>query len=286
MDRSVDIAREMGAAVLELDPRRPFSAARARNEGCGRLRQAIPGLAFVQFIDGDCELAGGWLGAAAGFIAGRPDVAVVCGRLRERDPQYSVYNMLCDFEWDQPPGETRACGGIAMVRVAAFEKAGGFRADLFSGEEGDLCARLRHAGWQIHRLTVEMALHDAAMAHFGQWWTRTLRAGFSFAQAAYLHGKAPGRHGVRETVSAWTWAFGVPCFSLCLAWLWDIRGLCLLLLYPLQVVRLAARGRRSPRENWLRAVFLVLGKFPELLGQLKFLGQRCGIWSARLIEYK
>jgi hypothetical protein len=35
----------------------------------------------------------------------------------------------------------------------------------------------------------------------------------------------------------------------------------------------------SRRENWLQAVFLVLGKFPEMLGQLKFLRHRPGGWQ-------
>lgn len=63
-------------------------------------------------------------------------------------------------------------------------------------------------------------------------------------------------------------------------------ALFLLLIYPLQIVRLARRGARSPRENWLQAVFLVLGKFPEMLGQLKFLWRRFGAGKSTLIEYK
>jgi hypothetical protein len=63
-------------------------------------------------------------------------------------------------------------------------------------------------------------------------------------------------------------------------------GLLLLLVYPLQVVRLARGGDRSTRENWLRAFFLVLGKFPEMLGQVKFLLNRFGAGKTALIEYK
>ena len=60
----------------------------------------------------------------------------------------------------------------------------------------------------------------------------------------------------------------------------------MLLIYPLQVVRLALRGTRSARENWWRAFFLVLGKFPEVTGQLYFLYNRLAGKTARLIEYK
>ena len=50
-------------------------------------------------------------------LANQPNLAIVCGRLRERFPEQSIYNRLCDMEWDTPVGETKACGGIAMMRV-------------------------------------------------------------------------------------------------------------------------------------------------------------------------
>jgi hypothetical protein len=60
----------------------------------------------------------------------------------------------------------------------------------------------------------------------------------------------------------------------------------LLIVYPLQVIRLAVRGRRSPRENWWRAASLVVCKFPEMLGHLKFVLQRYRRVPSSLIEYK
>ena len=53
-DGSPDNARALGVAVLQLDAARPFSAARARNEGAQALLKQHPDLAFVQFLDGDC----------------------------------------------------------------------------------------------------------------------------------------------------------------------------------------------------------------------------------------
>ena len=57
-------------------------------------------------------------------------------------------------------------------------------------------------------------------------------------------------------------------------------------LYPLQMIRLAVNGQHSHGENWRRAVFLVLGKFPEMLGQIQFLRDRFLRVQSRLIEYK
>jgi GT2 family glycosyltransferase len=194
--------------------------------------------------------------------------------------------MLCDIEWDMPAGEAKTCGGIAMMRASAFEGAQGYRSDMVAGEEPELCVRLRAAGWRIWRLDQEMALHDAAMTRFGQWWKRMLRAGYAFAQGAALHGAPPERHCVRESRSAWFWGLAIPAAALGFVLWCGAFGLLVFLIYPIQIVRLATRGRRSPRENWWRAAFLVLGKFPEMLGQAKFLYYRYRGRQSRLIEYK
>lgn len=285
-DGSVEMARAIGVDVVALDLRVPFTAARARNEGFRRLRELAPDLAYVQFVDGDCEVVAGWLEKAVAFLDARPEVAVVCGRLRERYPELSIYNMLCDIEWDTPVGEARACGGLALVRADAFEKVSGYRDTLIAGEEPELCFRLRAAGWHVWRLDQEMALHDAAMSRFGQWWIRTLRGGYAYAQGAYLHGAPPERFGVRESRSAWLWGLGLPLFAFICTTLLGPFGLMIFSVYPLQVARLALRGDRTMRENWWRAAFLVIGKFPEMLGQLRFLTHRCLGEQSRLIEYK
>ncbi|MGH7864642.1 MAG: glycosyltransferase family 2 protein [Candidatus Binataceae bacterium] len=285
-DGSVPMARSVCSEVVELDMRIPFTAARARNEGFEHMRQLAPDLPYVQFVDGDCEIDAGWFEAAIEFLDAHPDVAAVCGRRRERYPERSIYNLLCDIEWNTPVGEARACGGDALMRVDAFEKASGYCAGLIAGEEPELCVRLRAAGWRIWRLDKEMTLHDAAMTRFAQWWKRTLRGGYAFAQGADLHGASPERLGVRESCSAWFWGLGLPLLAFVCTALVGSFGLVAFAIYPLQVVRLALRGDRSMRENWWRAVFLVMGKFPEMLGQLKYLTHRCLGGKSRLIEYK
>lgn len=285
-DGSVSMARALGVAVVELDMTIPFTAARARNEGFACVQRLLPSMRHVQFVDGDCEVVASWLPRAQAFLDARPEVAVVCGRRRERFPQRSVYNLMCDIEWDTPIGEARACGGDALMRAQAFAAVSGFRADLIAGEEPELCVRLRALGWKVWRLEEEMTLHDAAMTRFGQWWTRTLRGGHAFAEGASLHGATAEQHWRRESRRAWFWGLGVPLATLVACSMVGAAGLLLLLIYPLQVARLARRGGRSTRENWLLAFFLVLGKFPEMLGQVKFLLSRFGAGKSALIEYK
>jgi hypothetical protein len=131
-----------------------------------------------------------------------------------------------------------------------------------------------------------MTLHDAALYHFSQWWKRVLRGGYGYAQGSELHGRPPERHWVRESRSVWVWGLWVPLVTVALSFAFRWWGLCLLLLYPLLMIRLALRGKRSARENWLRAGALVVCKFPEMLGQAKFILDKVRRVQSGLIEYK
>ncbi len=279
-DGSQAMAARMGVHVVALDMARPFTAARARNAGLAALEGAAPP-DLVQFVDGDCEVVAGWVAEAGAFLAAHPRVAVVCGRRRERFPEASVYNRLCDREWNTPPGPARACGGDALMRFAAVMAVGGYRESLIAGEEPELCLRIARDGGRVWRLDTEMTRHDAAITRFGQWWQRTRRAGHAFAEGAALHGAAPEHMWLRETWRALTWGALVPLLAVGLALLWHPLALALLLVWPLQVLRLARRD--GDREA---AFFSVLGKLAEAQGILGYwLGRATGSQS-RIIEYK
>jgi glycosyltransferase involved in cell wall biosynthesis len=280
-DGSRQMAMEMGADALDLDMSLPFTAARARNEGFRRLLQLHPDIDFVQFVDGDCEIVPGWLEAAQDFLKDHPSHAVVCGRRRERHPERSIYNRLCDEEWDTPLGDALACGGDALMRAQALQAVGGYRDSLIAGEEPELCVRLRQKGWRIHRLGREMTLHDAAMTRFGQWWKRTVRAGYAFAAGAWLHGAPPERHWVRETRRAWFWGALLPLsIAIAMIGLGPSAGL-FALAYPLQWLRLFRRSGSA-----CSSAFLLIGKFAEAWGAMKFHISRMRGVSDSIIEYK
>ncbi len=279
-DDSVAAARARGITVLELDTDRPFTAARARNTGLSAASSTNPPPLYVQFVDGDCEVRAGWIDAARTFLDAHPDVAVVCGRRRERYPYASIYNQLIDMEWDTPAGEALACGGDALMRVEALQAVGGFDPELIAGEEPELCLRLRRAGWKIWRLNEEMTLHDADMHRFGQWWNRARRTGHTYAEGAAMYGNAPERHKVREMRSALLWGALLPATALIGA-VFTPWTLLLFLAYPIQILRQRKRG--SP---WIRAVFNTIGKFPEAVGVIGYHWKRALGRNARLIEYK
>lgn len=296
-DRSLDIAHEFGALIYLLDPALPFTAARARNEGIRSLLQQLPQTRYVQFIDGDCALQPGWIETATRFLDEHPNVAVVCGRRRERFPGASIYNRLADMEWNTPVGIAKSCGGDAMFRVSAFQQVGGYNNDIIAGEEPELCVRLRAAGFEVHRLDHEMTLHDAAMTRFGQWWKRNVRAGHAYAEGFARHGAPPERFRAKEVRSNWTWGLLLPTLAvvatialgvLATRWAW-LPVVVAVLLYLALGVRVY-RHRRSrgdaPADARRYALFTAIGKFPQVLGQWKYVrGRRRGT-ASRIIEYK
>ncbi len=287
-DGSADAARAAGADVVELDMRRPFTAALARNAGWRRLVEIAPGATTVHFLDGDCEVVPGWLAAAMDELAAHPERAVVCGRRRERFPEASMFNRQCEIEWNAGAGEIRSCGGDALMRLDALAAVGGYRDSLIAGEEPELCVRLRGAGWKIWRLDRDMVWHDAAMTRWSQWWKRSKRAGHAFAEGAFLHGAPPVRHYVAEERRALIWGAVLPIAILVLGLVHPI-GFLLLALYPLQMLRLALRPQPAAREAdaaWSRAFFLVAGRFPEAAGVLLFRWHRLRGRESALIEYK
>jgi GT2 family glycosyltransferase len=286
IDGSAQWARSQGVEVLDLDSSVSFTAARGRNVGFLRLRAMAPDLAFVQFVDGDCELIDNWSKAALTFLDAHRDAAAVFGRRRERYPERSVYNWLCDQEWNVPVGEVRTCGGDVMMRVDALVAVGGFRDDLIAGEEPELCVRLREAGWRIHRLNAEMTLHDAAITRVGQWWRRAVRSGYGFAQGAHLHGAPPEKLWVWEIRRAWLWAMLVPFACLTVGAVFSPWGWATWLIYPLQMIRQMARNPGRMRQRALLALFQMLARFPEAWGHVKFMRDQLLGRQAVLIEYK
>lgn len=280
-DDSVRAAEALGATVVPLDLSQPFTAARARNAGLATLEN-LPGLRYVQFVDGDCEIRPDWLSAAYDFLENNSDVAVVCGRRRERFPQASVYNRLIDLEWDTPVGQARSCGGDALMRLDALRAVAGYRSGMIAGEEPELCVRLRQNGWMIWRLGQEMTWHDAAITRFGQWWRRARRAGHAYAEGAALHGAPPERHNVAAVRRALLWGGGVPTLALgagLLAGGWG--AFLVLLVWPLQVLRLWRRD-----GDLMQAFFLTLAKLPEALGVLEYDWSRATGRNKAIIEYK
>lgn len=288
-DNSAQMARSLGVEVVNLDLSIPFTAARARNEGFQRLQQTAPHIEFVQFVDGDCEIAAGWLGKAETALDSEPKIGVVCGRRRERYPERSIYNRLCDIEWDTPVGEARSCGGDALMRVSALKQAGGYDPSVLAAEDDEVCLRIRRAGWTIRRIDAEMSIHDAAMTRFRQWWKRAVRCGYAYAQGAFMHGRSPERHFRRERRRLILWGCLIPLILVATAWPsegWSLLGFAL---YALQAARIFWRTRKKTSrlgDALAFGVSCMAAKVPEFLGLCRFYLTRWRGNRIKLIEYK
>ncbi len=284
-DGSVALARDLGVKTVVLDDSAPLTAARGRNAGYRALREHFPKCEFVQFLDGDCILAPQWVEHAVEFLRSNPRAAVACGRRFEANPDASAYNRLCDEEWNTPVGRAEAGGGDALVRVSAVEQVGGFRSELKAGEEPEMMARMRHAGWEIWRLDLPMTEHDARIVRFGQWWRRALRGGYGYAQVWTTTGSLPRRLYGRQLRSALIWTGGVP-LAVCLASLTleePLLALALPLAYLMQISRIAHRRGAFSLWSWQSAGLIFLAKFAEAAGALRYFA---GQGSDRLGEYK
>lgn len=287
-DDSLEMARKLGAEVVELDLSIPFTAARARNAGWRHLRSAYPEIELVQFLDGDCELVPGWMETAQVALAGAESLVVVCGRRRERFPEATVYNQLCDIEWDTPIGEADSCGGDAMMKMSALVAVDGFDDTSIAGEEPELCFRLREKGLTIQRLDHEMTLHDANITRFRQWWQRSKRAGHAYAGNFRRHPEAGFRRG--QIRSAYFWGLVLPLNIFWLGLLLHPGLLLGYLVYPLQVLRISGHLKNggqvlSAKLRIFYAINCVASKFPHVAGLFdERKSHRAG--RVELIEYK
>jgi GT2 family glycosyltransferase len=284
-DDSVAHARRAGAHVVELSQAELFTAARARNAGFAALTEHWPDTDYVMFIDGDCELMDGFTDAAAAALARDLSLGAVTGRCRERYPDATIYNRLCDLEWAGPVGEIEACGGIFMARAAALRAAGGFNPDVIAAEDDEFCIRLRATGARLVRIGHDMCLHDAGMERFGQWWRRMERAGHAYAQVGDLH---PGYFKAQRR-RAWLWGLVLPLAAIVPAPFTGGASLALLLLYPLSLVRTRGgliRDGAAPGHATLGAAFLTLSKFPNLAGMLGYRRKKISGRAIGIVEYK
>ena len=289
-DGSPALARSLGVPTVELDPSRPFSAARGRNEG---LAEALRrwSIEYVLFLDGDCVLHPDFPSAALKTFAQHPDCAIVTGHLSERHPDASIYNRLCAIEWRGPAGpieNMNGLGGIMAARVSALREVGGFNEQAIAGEEPDLGVRLGLAGYSVIKIDRDMATHDAQITRFNQWWTRAVRGGHALAHRYSRHGRTRFRDGVREIRSDLFWGLALPLVILVL--LIPTHGLSLLLAgaYAIQGWRMYRRYRAdglAPGDASLVTRFILLGKFAEVVGIMRYCWNRVR-GRFHIIEYK
>ena len=285
-DDSVKVARQHGVHVLELSTGSRMTAARGRAEGTRWLLERWPDTPFIFYVDGDCEVDPKFPTVALKTLREESSLAVVCGRRREVNREFSTYHRLIDREWDTPIGEVESCGGDAVMRAEAMVAVGGYDPTVVAGEEPELCWRLRRAGWRIWRIDAEMTRHDAAMARFGQWWRREIRSGFGSLDVWQRTGG--GRSGLFAPMvrRAALWGIVVPFLVTIVCTLLLIIGAPLwaaavfavgLLLYTLSGVKMTIRLLHDGfdlKDALIGGWICVSSKWAQALGHIKWWRER------------
>jgi hypothetical protein len=142
-----------------------------------------------------------------------------------------------------------------------------------------------------------MTLHDADILRFGQWWKRAVRGGYGAMDVATRF----GQHGlfVQQMRSARIWTLGWSAAVLVAAGIGAAvfqsgtaavaLAAAAAVLLPLQIIRLTVRARRRAGA-WPTAfaygVLTMIGKWANLVGQLRYFRDRSAGRNTRLIEYK
>lgn len=162
-DGSARVARGFGAIVLRASD---TSVADLRNRGA---RAALGNI--IAFADSDHEIDRHWIETAVDVLSA-PDVAATgsaCLTPPSANWVQQQYDGLRSRTVRREEVTWLGSGNLAVKR-SAFEKVGGFNANLTACEDVDLCNRLRLAGCRI------VADPDLRSVHFGD--PRTLRALF------------------------------------------------------------------------------------------------------------
>jgi len=285
-DQSVANAQTMGAKVIVLDDASPC-AAKARNLGW----QAALG-EYVLFLDGDTELHPDFVRRALDTLS-VSELCAAWGHRRESRPAQSLYTKVLDLDWIYPVGRTLYFGGDVLVRRAALAQVEGFDPSLKAGEEPEMCARLRAAGWQIEHIDVAMTQHDLAVNTFRAYWLRAYRSGIAYAEVAErmrVRGDVLWQREARRDFRHGIVFVATPFVFLTSLWLSTPLALVLATLALLFLLRTLQRcAWKAPGQWTLCAQYAVhahFQKIPALFGQLKWRQAARQQSEIALVDYK
>ena len=285
-DASVARAQAVGAMTMVVDEASPC-AAKARNMGWRAARGQ-----FVLFLDGDTELHPDFVRLALATLT-ETSLCAVWGHRRESNPSQSLYTRVLDLDWIYPVGRTLYFGGDVLVRRSALAEVNGFDPALKAGEEPELCARLRAAGWEIEHIDAPMTRHDLAVNSLRAYWLRAYRSGIAYAEVAErmrVRGDVLWQHESRRDFRHGILFMAAPLLLAAALWLNAALAMSLMVLGMLFLLRTAYRcAWKAPGQWTLCAQYAVhahFQKIPALFGQLRWRRAAGRHSEIALVDYK
>ncbi len=280
-DDSVRIAESHGARSILVDAEYPTPGGQ-RNAGWKAGEAPL-----VQFLDSDTILDPDWLFVAVGKL--EAGLGAVCGDRREMHPERSTFNWIHDQEWNGKPGVADFFGGDVLIRREALESTGGYDPGIVAGEDPECAYRVRKAGYRILKLDCPMTRHDIAMYKVRQYWKRTHRSGYGFAEVHSLHRDFWGNEVARIWIRGGFFLLGCALLPIAffspVFFIFPVLGFFLLFRPRLLLVRKFMNCMSlEQREARIYAWHTSLAVVPQFFGLLRFhLGKvfRCPLRNKR-----
>ncbi len=143
---------------------------------------------FLLLMDGDMELASGFIEQGIHFLESHQEYAGVAGMVEMDDASsYEFKSRKQRLHKIYPVGDTGHLGGGGLYRKSAIEKIGYLtNRNLHAYEEAELGMRLKHAGYKLHRLAVPYFFHTSYDMSSIELMKYRWRSGYLFASGELL----------------------------------------------------------------------------------------------------
>ena len=192
-DRSVLIGRRFhNIAIIELNLKNP-TPGKSRNIGW----KASKG-EWVHFFDSDTIVNKDWLSGAVKHI--NSGLGAIFGWRKELYSSRNWFHFVADLEWTKPSNESNFFGGDVLLRRSVLEETGGYDEGLVAGEEPELSARIRRRGWKISGIDAIMCYHDIHMNSLTQYFRRSFRTGYGYAEAGIKMLKSDEKEWISKAI--------------------------------------------------------------------------------------